>query len=50
MIGLNIFYVGQEETSGIMMILVSRKLTTILYEISLCCKFFIFHQTFQNFK
>ncbi|CAF0998415.1 unnamed protein product [Adineta ricciae] len=31
-------------------ILVSRKFTVILYEISLCCKFFIYNRTFQNFK
>ncbi|CAF1061800.1 unnamed protein product [Rotaria sordida] len=50
MIGLNLIYATKERTIGLTIILVSRKLTVILYEISLCCKFFIYNQTFRNFK
>ncbi|CAF0734414.1 unnamed protein product [Rotaria sp. Silwood1] len=50
MIALDLFYGNSERTLGIMIILVSRKLTIIFYEISLSCKFFIYNQTFRNFK
>ncbi|CAM4769966.1 unnamed protein product [Rotaria magnacalcarata] len=50
MIALDLFYGRNDKTLGIMIILVSRKLTIVLYEISLCCKFFIYNQTFRNFK
>ncbi|CAF2468383.1 unnamed protein product [Rotaria sp. Silwood2] len=46
----DLFYGQNERTLGMMIILVSRKLTIIFYEISLCCKFFIYNQTFRNFK
>jgi hypothetical protein len=50
MIALNLFYSDREQTWGIIIILVSRKLTITLYEISLCCKFFIYQRTFHQFK
>ena len=50
MIGLDLFIASKEKTIPLLVILVSRKLTVILYEISLCCKFFIYNQTFRNFK
>lgn len=51
MIGLNIFYDDDTEpTMGAVIILVSRKLTITFYEISLCCKFFIYYQILNNFR
>jgi hypothetical protein len=50
MISLNLLYSTVERTIGLTMILVLRKVTVIIYEISLCCKFFIYNQTFRNFK
>lgn len=52
MIALDLFYgLGeQEKTLDITLFLVSRKLTIFLYEISLCCKFFIYNQTFRSFQ
>jgi hypothetical protein len=50
MISLNVIFTTEERTIGLTMILVSRKVTVILYEISLCCKFFIYNRTFRNFK
>ncbi|CAF3325314.1 unnamed protein product [Rotaria socialis] len=50
LIALDLFYGRDDKTLGIVIILVSRKLTIVLYEISLCCKFFIYNQTFRNFK
>jgi succinate dehydrogenase hydrophobic anchor subunit len=47
---VNLLISKDERTIGLMMVLVLRKLTVILYEISLCCKFFIYNQTFRNFK
>jgi len=47
---LNLLNTTRERTIGLTMILVLRKVTVILYEISLCCKFFIYNQTFRNFK
>ena len=50
MITLHIIYASSDRTLGITVILVVRKITVILYEISLCCKFFIYNRTFRNFK
>ncbi|CAF0727972.1 unnamed protein product [Adineta steineri] len=50
MITLDFIYGKNKRTTGIIMILVSNKLTMILYEINLSCKFFIYKQTFRNFK
>jgi hypothetical protein len=50
MIALNLLYATNHKTVGLLIILVSRKITVILYEISLCCKFFIYNKTFRNFK
>ncbi|CAF3675539.1 unnamed protein product [Rotaria sp. Silwood1] len=50
MIALNLIYATEQRTIGLTIIFVSRKFTVILYEISLCCKFFIYNQTFRNFK
>ncbi|CAF0793728.1 unnamed protein product [Adineta steineri] len=40
---------GKEDTA-IFVIIVLNKLTMILYEISLSCKYYIYKQTFPNFK
>jgi hypothetical protein len=51
MITLHLIYQSTElPTFGLTVILVVRKITVILYEISLCCKFFIYNRTFRNFK
>ncbi|UJR13484.1 hypothetical protein I4U23_000498 [Adineta vaga] len=50
MITLHIIYQSPNMTLGFFVILVTRKITVILYEISLCCKFFIYNRTFRNFK
>ena len=50
MISLNLFIGKKAETIPLLVLLVSRKLTVLLYEISLGCKFFIYNQTFRNFK
>ena len=50
LIALDLIYLNNERTVGIVIILVSRKLTVLLYEISLCCKFFIYNQTFSDFR
>jgi hypothetical protein len=47
---LDLLYGSGEQIWITVIILVSRKLTLFLYEISLCCKFFIYYRTFQNFK
>ena len=46
----DLLYSHDVVTLETMIILVSRKLTIILYEISLSCKYFIHNRTFRNFK
>ncbi|CAF1277207.1 unnamed protein product [Adineta steineri] len=48
MITLDFIYRSNPRTPGIIMILVTNKLTMIFYEISLSCKYFIYKQTFRN--
>ena len=50
LIVLNLLYSTRVRTISLTMILVLRKVTVILYEISLCCKFFVYNLTFRNFK
>ncbi|UJR23113.1 hypothetical protein I4U23_026134 [Adineta vaga] len=50
MIALDLFYGQYDHTTIIVIILVARKLTMLLYEISLSCKFFVYIKTFPHFK
>ncbi|CAF1215125.1 unnamed protein product [Adineta steineri] len=52
MITIHLIYknLRKTESIGIPIILVSRKITVIFFEISLSCKFFIYNRTFRNFK
>ncbi|UJR33821.1 hypothetical protein I4U23_021245 [Adineta vaga] len=48
-IGIHLFYGSNGPTLKTVLILFSRKITMLLYEISLSCKFFIYNRTFRNF-
>jgi len=52
LIALNLIHKDKKknETLGIIIMLVSRKVTIVLYEIGLGCKFFIYQRTLQNFR
>jgi hypothetical protein len=46
----DVIYGRREEILIFLTIFLLRKLTLILYQISLCCKFFIYNQIFRDFK
>ncbi|CAF0814008.1 unnamed protein product [Didymodactylos carnosus] len=49
-IGFHLFFKEHGSIIGIVAVLFLRKITVILYEISLCCKFFIYNSTFRDFR